>query len=160
MALDRTVLYSGPVDDILIGSDHIYYTLDGVTITYESEWLDIETDQIPGTTIKKRTKMRVLISFKVPELTIHWAKLALAQADANVSGTTLTINNDDPGEEPVDIYLPDVTGRMKELTFDRCRLLGVTEIGFNKGEQTGFKIEIEALLHLGSKQYGVIIFGS
>jgi len=155
MALNKQLLYSGPVVSIVIdGSVYIYYTLDGVAISFETEWIDIHTDQIPGVTKKKKANHKIIVSFKVPELSFDMLKYALSQPDANISGDTMDINLDERPLHSIFINIPQATGRVWKFVFDSCVCLGATEIVYKKGEQTAWEIKFEAIWKSAQGRWG------
>jgi len=153
MALNRALLYSGPVSSIQIGATPIYYTLDGVTITIETENLEINTDQIPGPTKIKKVYHKIIIAFKIPEQTLDLLKYALNQPDANISGSDMSIKNNERSAEGVTIGLPSVAGRIYSLAFYSCCFLGTTELSYKKDGQTAFEIRLQVIYDSSTSSY-------
>jgi len=120
-------------------------TIGGVTIIFDTLFTDIQTDQVPGLTDKKKVGHKITISFKVPLLSNDLLRFALAQPPSNISGNYLYINNDPPYHYSVTVELPLSSGRVKNLVFEKCVLLGATEIKISPGEQTAWEIKFEAV---------------
>lgn len=156
MALDKDVLYAGPVEYVKIGSTYIYYTLDGVVITLDTENIEINTDQIPGPTKIKKVSHKIIISFRIPEHTTDNLKYALAQPDSNLDSNNLTIDNDERTAETVIVKIPGGTGRISHFTFTNCVFLGMSEVGYKKGEQAAFEVRLQALWSSGDSYYGIV----
>jgi len=156
MPLNKTLLYSGPVSYISINSanPNIYYTLDGVNISFDTQWMDISVDQIPGTAIKKKLSHKIIVSFKVPELSGVLLKFAFAQPDESLVGTNLEISNNTRPTETLDIVIPTVSGRVRLFSFLRAFCLGATEIKFGNGEQTAWELKFECLYDISLLAYG------
>jgi len=153
MALDKTLIYTGPVTSVTVGGTPVYETLDGVTVTCETEFLDIENDQAPGIHKKKKINQRYTVSFKVVHLTNALAKYAFAQPDANISGVTLTLNTSERAAEAIVILLPTVSGRSTILGFSACYALGVSSIVFGPRQQAAWELKFETIYSGGTYGY-------
>jgi hypothetical protein len=164
MALNKFQLYSGPVLYVKLTQGEgvpytIYYTLDGITISCETEWADLQIDQIPGAVKKKKLHHRFNVSFKVPELNLNNAQFAFSQPDANLVGANLTVDNDSLPAINVKIAFPESDGRMADLEFYEAYCLGIQELVYNKGTQTCWEIKLQAIYSAEYGAYGLMKHG-
>lgn len=154
MALDKTLIYSGPISYISVGSEYIYYTLDGVTITCETDFMDTETDQQPGPINKRKIYQKFTIGCKVVHLTNALAKFAFAQPDGNISGNNLTVDNSARPAQTITVVLSNaVSGRTISLIFNACYALGASSVLFGPRQQAAWELRFETIYSSG---YGTI----
>lgn len=152
MSLNRQVLFSGPVDYIVVGTLGLlfYYTIEGFTLSLETNWVEIETDQVPGITKRVKNYQKLILEFTVPEMDYRGALLAFAQPDSNyvISPTHyVTVSNALRTRDQVEIHLPVSNtnpGRIIQIDISKVDWMGATQVEFGKGKQTGWKIRGES----------------
>jgi hypothetical protein len=159
MAIDRTLLYAGPVTSIAIGGTTFYNTLGGVTISFETEWLDIECDQSPGFLLKRKIRHNIFIEFVLPELNYNGALASLCQPDANWSSglKILSISNDKRPQLQCDIIWTSASGRVHAFG-GLVEFVGNSELILNKGQQSGWKVKLQVVYNTSSSKYGSFTF--
>lgn len=146
MTVTQDLIYSGAVTTVKVGGVDIGGTYDGVKITGSPEWFETECDQVNAPVTKTLVKNKGTVTLNIAELSLANLRLALAQASANLSGSTLYMTDDDPGSMTLEIITPTPSGiGSKYYYFPRAYNVGTGEHTYKKNEQLFMSIIFDAL---------------
>lgn len=146
MAVDTDQLYAGAVTTVEVGGVDIGGTYDGVAISTEGEFFDLNVDQVSAIVKKNLITRKCTITLNIAELSLANLRKALGQASANLSGSTLYLTDDEQGEITLGLVLPTPdAGGDRTYYFLRVYCTGSGEHSYKKGDQTFVAVVFEAL---------------
>jgi hypothetical protein len=145
MAVNRTLLFVGAPSIIKIGGVDVGGTLDGFTVTEETEFFDKTCDQVRGTIGKTLMSRSVTLTFSIVETTLVNMQKALAMPAANLSGSTLYLTDGELTDTTLEMQVVSPTGGTRVYYFLIARILGSGEFSYKKDGQLSVPVTIQAI---------------
>ena len=132
-------------------------TVGGVYMRSEDTFRDVEIDQFIGTWKKVLTGRKYFVRANLAEGTLLNLRKAWNLAEANLSGSTLTLDETDRGSVAVTLAGTGPDGSGRTVTLATCVALAATEYPVGrKDEESVFAIELEVLAD-SSNDFGTIV---
>jgi len=146
MTVNTGLLYAGAVTTVKIGGTDIGGTYDGVKVTTEGDFFDLKVDQVSATVKKSLISRKCTITLNIAEMSLANLRIALSQAAANLTGSTLYLTDGEQGETYLEMVCPTPSGvGTKIYYFPRIYSIGSGEHNYKKGEQTFVQVILEGL---------------
>lgn len=145
-----------------LGTD-IGFTNDGIDVSIEPEYQDVQVDQLLDAAVIFKTSQRVSFKTSLTEATLENLARAIGQASSTVSGTlstadsekTLGLRGGSLGEFPTEIGIvavangprTTVTNGKSERVFEAYRAISVEAVGIpvKRNEVTAFPVSFRCL---------------
>lgn len=148
---------------------NVGYTQEGLEVSYEPDYGDVEVDQLLDSAVVFKQSMRVSLNTTLAEATLYNLMIAWGQAastlTSNASDATLDIEGGSLGEAPVERGLIAVgngvhgrTGaQYSERVYHAYRVLNVesSSHSLRRNENTGIPVSLRAL-PANTGKYGII----
>lgn len=122
-------------DNIIVGSAqvsvdgvNIGYTQGGVTLRKQTEWFDVDADQMTGIAKKVPTLERMFVSFTMLEATYDNLQRALNEPDANVNGSDLSFGCAAPVADEHTLTITGKAPGSKTRTYTIYRAVAVEDV--------------------------------
>ena len=143
-------LIGGPLTDLKIGVDasevSVGPTLAPLRWRKETTWIDYRVEQKRGIIKKEEATTRYYISTVVAHATLENLRIALNQIAANLSGSTLTVDEDVLGQQSLLAEGPGPSGLTRTLDFPIVVSMATGDIvTIEQSGQQGFPVEFEVL---------------
>lgn len=144
------------------------FTSEGVEVSYEPQFGDIEVDQLLDSAKLFKQSMRVMVNTTFTEATLENLLVIWGQQNATLSGSTLGISSGELGDEPVERSLVFVgpaprtasTNKKQERVYHCHRALSVesTSYAMRRNEPTTLPVSFRILPDpiRSAKQYGYV----
>ncbi len=178
VALPNFVATGGGVDFKTTLSDNpnwtnVGYTMEGVEVSYEPDYGDVEVDQLLDSARIFKQGMRVMVNTTLAEPTFKNIIIAWGQSDSSVTGADesvlqkLNIEVGDLGDAPVErqvcfvgpgVVLPDLTKKQRVYHLFRAIQTESASMALRRTEATGLPVSFRVLPGLDSSSaasYGV-----
>lgn len=157
MTVDPTQVYSGPVTKVLVGTDDIGGTYDGVEISREDERSEIHVDQIKSPISRPLMSRKFIVVLNVAELSLANLEIALAQESGNLVSSSLKLDDDDQGSVTLTITVPTPDGGgVRTYKFDTVYNVGGGGTAYKKdGTQSFVPITFDCLADLDG-EFGAV----
>jgi len=147
---------------------HAGFTSEGVEVSYEPQYGDVEVDQLLDSAKLFKQSMRVMVNTTFTEATLENLMVVWGQQSSSLSGSTLGIEAGNLGDEPVERSLAFVgpaprrssDNKKQERVYHVHRALSVesTSQALRRSEATVFPVSFRLLPDpaRSGKEYGVI----
>jgi hypothetical protein len=146
MTVTTALLYAGAITTVKIGGTDIGGTYDGVSISVEDETFDLNVDQVKSVVDKVLLTRKALVTLNIAEVSLANFRLALAQASANLSGSTLYLTDTQQAETTVELITETPSGvGSRYYYFPRANIMAKGEHTYKKNEQLFVPVQIECL---------------
>lgn len=99
---DAPALPAGATAPTLTGWRDVGYTTEGVEISYEPDYGDVEVDQILDSAVIFKQSMRVTVNTTLMEATLENLLVVWGQQEDSLAAGVLTINGGELGDFPVE----------------------------------------------------------
>jgi hypothetical protein len=147
---------------------HQGFTSEGIEVSYEPEYGEVEVDQLLDAAKLFKQSMTVSVNTTLVEATLENLLVAWGQQGDSLSGDTLSISAGELGDEPVERALAFVgpgprsgTGEKRERVYHVRRALSVESSSFalRRNEATVFPVSFRLLPdpNFTGAEYGVVI---
>lgn len=159
MAATPNNMYSGPVTTVEIGGVDMGGTYDGVEISREDEFADIDLscDQALGEMGRHLLRRKFVVVLQAAEVDLTHLEVALAAEDGNLVSSSLKLDDDEQGTVTLEITVPAPTGvGTRTFKFDKVVIVAGGAMAFKKdGTQCVVPITFDCLAD-GNGEFGYI----
>lgn len=153
-------MYSGPVTAVEIGGEDMGGTYDGVEVTREDEFADVNlvSDQTLGEMSRNLLSRKFVVILNAAEVDITHLETALAQKSGNLDSSSLKLNDDEQGSVSLQLTVPAPTGiGTRTILFYTTTIVAGGAMAFKKdGTQCVVPITFDCLAN-SDGEFGCIV---
>lgn len=131
---------------------NVGFTMDGVEVSYEPDYGDVEVDQLLDSALVFKQSMRVTVNTTFAEATLENLLVVWGQADDSLSGDILNIEAGELGDYPLERSVAFVGpgprfGGRKERVYHLARAIQTesTSFALRRNEATGLPVSFRLL---------------
>jgi len=128
-------MYSGPVTTVEIGGNDMGGTYDGVEVTREDEFADVnlQSDQTLGAMTRNLLSRKFVVTLNAAEVDLTHLEMALAQKSGNLVSSSLKLDDEEQGEVSLEITVPAPSGiGTRTIKFFATNIVGGGAMAFKK----------------------------
>lgn len=159
MPVTRGNLISGPATDFKIGADGAEVDVGGTLgpVGFRKEVIHQEdrADQRKGVMNKNEDDVRYFVIATFAEITLENLRIGLNQASGNLSGSTLTFDEDENGEKSI-VFTgkKNSSGGTRTYDFPVCVVHSIEPVTYGRQNQQALAIEFEVLQDASDGSFG------
>lgn len=150
---------------------NVGFTQEGLEVSYEPDYGDVEVDQLLDSAVIFKQSMRVSLNTTLAEATLYNLMISWGQAAASLtsgaSSATITIDAGSLGDAPVErgfiavgngAFGRGTASAYSERTYHAYRVLSVEQSAHSlrRNEATGIPVSFRALPDDASGKYGIV----
>lgn len=157
MAADRLNIVQGSATIAIGGADVGYTSENGVTITVTPTFYEHKTDQVKASLKATLTDRKVMINFEMIEADLDRVLLAINEAAASLSGSSLTIDDTQGADADVVVVgTPPSVGTTRTAMFYACQVKSEFTVTMSKNEPCRLNMEMEAYWSDSDNSLGIM----